>query len=529
MNRTTTHRGIVYAKKGGAASSQPLAVTAAIKILEAGGSFIDAGIALSAVLSVIEPGASGLGGDTFMVTHHAATKENLAFNGSGEAPHGATRDAFGDAIPEHGYKAATVPGVISGWYAAHERYGKLSMAEILAPAIDYAENGFPANEGFIGRIKWHLQQYPDTKLFQELGLSPDIKLGEMVTNKDIAWTLREIVKGGRDAFYKGSIAEKIIAGTDGWFNAADLAAHTTRVEKPLTIKYRDFFVNGNPPPTQGMILMEQLLLAGTFDKSKMTDADWIHMQVEAKKIAFTDRNSIISDPEVVPVNVDSILNAAHIAKRASVIDMAAADNRSESPAEGSDTTYFLVADSEGNAVSWIQSVFHGFGASWTIPGTGMIINNRLTGFNLDPVSPNFIAPGKRPAHTLQAFTVTNPDGSLKYVGGTPGANVQVQTNFQLVTGLIDEGKSVQEVAEAPRWMHLSDPSTSAVNEAIKGVLSIESRFGDELIADLKARGHEVVVLPEYGHASSVQVLEVLPTGTLAIGSDPRAEGHAAGI
>jgi len=147
MNRTTTHRGIVYAKKGGAASSQPLAVTAALKILEAGGTFIDAGIALSAVLAVIEPGASGLGGDTFMVTHHAGKKENLAFNGSGEAPHGADRSAFGDAIPEHGYKAATVPGVISGWYAAHERYGKLSMAEILAPAIDYAENGFPANEG----------------------------------------------------------------------------------------------------------------------------------------------------------------------------------------------------------------------------------------------------------------------------------------------------------------------------------------------------------------------------------------------
>ena len=209
--------------------------------------------------------------------------------------------------------------------------------------------------------------------------------------------------------------------------------------------------------------------------------------------------------------------------------MACANNKNISPAEGSDTTYFLVADSDGNAVSWIQSVFHGFGASWVVPGTGMILNNRLTGFNLDVISPNFIAPGKRPAHTLQAFTVTNPDGTLKFVGGTPGANVQVQTNFQLVTGLIDEGLSVQEVAEAPRWMHLSDPSTSAVNEEIKGVLSVESRFGDAVIADLKSRGHEISVLPEYGHASSVQVLEVLPGGTFAFGSDPRCEGHAAGI
>ncbi len=529
MNRTSTHRGIVYAKNGGAAASQPLAVSAALKILEAGGSFIDAGIALSAVISVIEPGASGLGGDLFLVTHHAATKENLAFNGSGEAPHGATRDAFDKEIPIHGYKSATVPGVVSGWYAAHERYGKLSMAEILAPAIAYAEEGFPANEGFIGRIKRHLEQYPSTELFEELGLSRELKLGEIVKNPEMGWVLREIIKGGRDAFYTGSIAEKIIEGTGGWFNAADLAAHTTRVSAPLSIKYRDYTVNGNPPPTQGMILMEQLLIANTFDKSKMSQADWLHMQVEAKKIAFTDRNSIIADPETTPVDVDSILNSSHIAARAAGINMAAADNRSESPAEGSDTTYFLVADGEGNAVSWIQSVFHGFGSSWTVPRTGMILNNRLTGFNLDPASPNYIAPGKRPAHTLQAFTITNPDGSLKYVGGTPGANVQVQTNFQLVTGLIDEKMSVQEVAEAPRWMHLSDPSTSAVNEEIKGVLSIESRFGEEVIADLKSRGHEVVVLPEYGHASSVQVLEVLPTGTLAIGSDPRAEGHAAGI
>jgi len=209
--------------------------------------------------------------------------------------------------------------------------------------------------------------------------------------------------------------------------------------------------------------------------------------------------------------------------------MRQANNENKSPSEGSDTTYFIVADADGNAVSWIQSVFHGFGSSWVVPGTGMILNNRLTGFNLDSHSPNFIEPGKRPAHTLQAFTVTNMDGSLKYVGGTPGANVQVQTNFQLITGLIDDNFSVQEAAEAPRWMHLSDPSTSAVNEEVKGVLSIESRFGEDVITELKSRGHELNVLSEYGHASSVQVLEVLPNGTFAFGSDPRSPGQAAGL
>lgn len=529
MNHSKTHRGIVYAKNGGAAASQPLAVSAALHILEAGGSFIDAGIALSAVISVIEPGASGLGGDLFLVTHHAPSKTNLAFNGSGEAPHAAVRSAFGEDIPLHGFKAATVPGVVSGWFAAHERYGKLSMAEILAPAINYAENGFPANEGFIGRINWHLKQFPETKLFDTLGLSSNLKLGDLVTNRDLSKLLKEISVGGREVFYSGQIAEKIISGTQGWFNADDLKKHFTRVSAPLSITYRGYQVHGNPPPTQGMILMEQLLIAGEFDKNSISEADWVHMQVEAKKMAFTDRNSIIADPEIVDVNVQSILNPAHIKARSSAINMQKADNTNVSPSEGSDTTYFLVADSEGNAVSWIQSVFHGFGASWVVPGTGMILNNRLSGFNLDPSSPNFIAPGKRPAHTLQAFTITNSEGTLKYVGGTPGANVQVQTNFQLVTGLIDEKMTVQQVAEAPRWMHLSDPSTSAVNEQVKGVLSIESRFGEELINDLKGRGHDINVLPEYGHASSVQVLEILPSGTFAFGSDPRAEGHAAGI
>ncbi|MFM7859917.1 MAG: gamma-glutamyltransferase, partial [Candidatus Nanopelagicaceae bacterium] len=161
MNQISTHRGIVYSRGGGAAASQPLAVSAAIQILNAGGSFIDAGIALSAVISVIEPGASGLGGDAFLVTHHAKSKENLAFNGSGEAPHAADREAFGSEIPLHGYKAATIPGVVSTWFAAHERYGKLPMEEILAPAIFYAEHGFPANEGFIARMKYHLQEFPD--------------------------------------------------------------------------------------------------------------------------------------------------------------------------------------------------------------------------------------------------------------------------------------------------------------------------------------------------------------------------------
>ena len=197
--------------------------------------------------------------------------------------------------------------------------------------------------------------------------------------------------------------------------------------------------------------------------------------------------------------------------------------------EGSDTTYFLVADKDGNAVSWIQSVFHGFGSSWIIPETGILLNNRLTGFSLDPSSPNIIAPGKRPAHTLNAFTAVNPDGTLHLVGGTPGANIQVQSNLQLITNIVDLKMNVQEATEAPRWQHLSAPGQSSEEELGIGVLEIENRVPTAVLDELRAKGHDVRPLAAWGHGSSVQMMQVLPNGTLAFGSDPRCEGHASGI
>ena len=523
-----THRGVVYSRAGGAAASQPLAVSAALEILRAGGTFIDAGIALSAVISVIEPGASQLGGDAFLITHHAKTKENLAFNGSGEAGHSATADAFEKTIDHHGARSATVPGTVSAWFAAHERYGKLSMAEILAPAIRYAEEGFPASRDFVMRIQGFLKLFPESNFFAEMGIDSNLAVGDLVVQKDLAKTLKLIATGGRDAFYKGEIADLIVSGTDGWFNHEDLAKHHTRVEAPLTVDYMGYKVHGQPPPTQGMILMEELLLVEKDDLKNLSEAERIHLMVEAKKIGFLDRNEILADPEFIPVDVARILSPEHIKNRRAEISMESAWNGPEgNTQEGSDTTYFIVADSEGNAVSWIQSVFHGFGSAFVPKGTGVLLNNRATGFNLEPDSPNLIEPGKRPAHTLNAWTVTKDSGELAYVGGTPGANIQVQSNFQLIVQLIDLGLSVQEACEYPRWQHLNGDS-SAVETGV-GTLQLESRFGEEVINQLKALGHDVLVLPEYGHGSAVQLLEILPNGTLAWGSDVRVDGQAAGI
>lgn len=523
-----THRGVVYSRNGGAAASQPIAVAAALEILNQGGTFIDAGIALSAVISVVEPGASQLGGDAFLITHHAKTKENLAFNGSGEAGHSSVRSAFGETIDHHGPRSSTVPGTVATWFAAHERYGRLPMAAILAPAIRYAEHGFAATRDFVMRIQNFKKLFPGNDFFADMGIDSNLAIGDLVIQSDLAKTLKLIAKNGRDGFYKGEVADLIVAGTDGWFNHEDLAKHETRVEQPLTVDYRGYKVHGQPPPTQGMILMEELRLIADKDIKAMTEVDRIHLMVEAKKLAFLDRNEILADPEFIPVDVERILSDDHIKQRRAQIDMAKAWNGPEANLqEGSDTTYFIVADGEGNAVSWIQSVFHGFGSAFVPKGTGVLLNNRGTGFNLEEGSPNLIEPGKRPAHTLNAWTVTNPDGTLKLVGGTPGANIQVQSNFQLVTQMIDLGLNVQQSVEAPRWQHLNGDS-SAVETGV-GTLQLEARFGDEVIAGLKAKGHEVLVLPDYGHGSAVQLLEILPNGTQCWGSDVRVDGIAAGI
>ena len=525
-----THRSNVYSKNGVAAASQPLAVSAGIEILRKGGSACDAAIAMSAVLCVVEPGSSHLGGDAFVITHKASDRSNLAFNGSGEAPHAASATEFPSGIDVRGYRSATVPGLVSTWFAVHNEFGLLPIEELLAPAIEYAENGFPANTGFVRRVVQHSKDFPETNIFTTMGIPIDLKVGEIITQRDLARTLSLIAEQGRSAFYEGEIARALVDSSDSWFNPKDLASHRTRIVKPLTVQYRNYFVHGQPPPSQGMILLEELRIAEQFNLAEMNESDRIHVMVEAKKLAFDDRYRILGDPEHIDVNIAEILAHDHVAKRVAQIDLKRA-NLSSSPEnqEGSDTTYFLAADRDGNAVSWIQSLFHGFGASWAIPGTGVLMNNRLTGFSLDKTSPNFIAPGKRPAHTLNAWTITRGDGSLAHVGGTPGANIQVQTNFQLIVNAIDLKMSPQENVEAPRWQHLNKKSDSTDLENFDGILQIENRISPQTLSELSSFGHQVGELPPFGHGSSVQLLEVLENGTYVAGSDPRCEGHAAGI
>ncbi|MFM8751963.1 MAG: gamma-glutamyltransferase, partial [Actinomycetota bacterium] len=312
-----THRSNVYSRNGVVAASQPLAVSAGIEILRKGGSASDAAIAMSAVLCVVEPGASHLGGDAFVITHKASNRSNLAFNGSGEAPHQAKASEFPNGIDLHGYKSATVPGLVSTWFAIHEEFGLLPMEELLAPAIDYAENGFPLNTGFVRRIARHLKDFPDTQVFSMLDIPTNLKVGDIVTQRKLASTLSQISEKGRSAFYEGEVARALVESSDMWFSLQDLASHRTRVIRPLTVEYRNHFVHGQPPPSQGMILLEELRIAEQFNLSEMSEAERIHMMVDAKKIAFEDRYQILGDPEHVDVNVAEILSSHHVSMRAS--------------------------------------------------------------------------------------------------------------------------------------------------------------------------------------------------------------------
>jgi gamma-glutamyltranspeptidase/glutathione hydrolase len=524
------------------ASSQPLATSAGLVVLARGGSFADAAIAMSAVLNVVEPHNSHLGGDAFLVVYDAARRDTVAFNGSGAAPRSATPESYRGGIPLRGLRAASVPGLVSTWFAFHERYGTLPVADLLAPAISYAEGGYPVGPRVAGVCRNHAALFTERPTLAALGLGPETRVGDVVRQPDLAWTLRQIADGGREAFYAGPIAERIAAHAarhaGGHFTLDDLAAHRTRVLEPIKARYRDVIVHGQPPPSQGLILLEELLIASGFDLADMDPVERTHVLVEAKKLAFADRNAFLADPEVKNVPLTGLLSESHAAARRSRIDpnRAAADHPAGDPhASGSDTTYFLVADRQGNAVSFIQSVFHAFGCAEVAEGTGVLFNNRMTGFSLDPASPNVLAPGKRPAHTLNAWLATDArTGALRHVGGTPGGHVQVQSNLQLVVNLIDGDMNPQQAIEAPRWQHQTVDSASAVDPSGPGVLEIEERVGEETVARLRSVGHEVKVIGPWAHGSSAQVLSVLSHTNdgglvIAVGSDPRSDGQAAGL
>jgi gamma-glutamyltranspeptidase/glutathione hydrolase len=529
-----THRGVVVAKNGVVAASQPLAVSAGLNVLQNGGTFIDAAIATSAVLAVTEPYASHLGGDAFVIVYDAATKRTTAFNASGPAPLAASLNKFNDGIPIRGLASASVPGLVDSWFHLHGRYGSISVASLLAPAIRYAEEGFPAGYKYSSAFKLHSQNgapwFP-ALMKQVTGLNAPPRPGQWIKQPDLAWTLSQIASGGREAFYDGPVTERMVdfsKRNGGLFSRQDFASYSCQISEPIRTDYRGYTVHGQPPVSQGHILLQELNLVEGYDLAGFGwgSADTVHRMVEAKKLAFADRYAYLGDPDVVKVPLETLLSKDYAAKRREEIDPQRAMNVANPGQVDHDTTYFCVADKDGNTASFIQSVFHGFGCGVVAEGTGVLFNNRMTGFSLDTDSPNMLAPGKRPAHTLNAYLITKGD-QLAWVGGTPGGDIQVQSNLQVISNVIDFGMNPQQAVEAPRWQH--GPSVQSEVETPADLLEMEERYSPETFEGLSQKGHQVKAIGPWAHGSSYQLIQYdNESGAYHAGSDPRCDGQAAG-
>ncbi|MFN7019117.1 MAG: gamma-glutamyltransferase [Fimbriimonadales bacterium] len=519
-------RSAVYARNGMVAGSQPLAVSIGLHVLRSGGSFVDAAIATSAVLCVVEPWASHLGGDAFAVLYDASKRQTLALNGSGAAPQAAKPDRFQRGIPLRGITAATVPSLVDAWFRLHALYGKIPIPSLLEPAIEYAEQGYPISERK-ATIWRNASRSSDLRpvLRALLGQERAPRVGETARCPDTARTLKAIAAGGRDAFYKGEIARRIVAfcrEQGGWFEPLDLARHESEILQPLRVRYRNYTVHGQPPVSQGIILMEALALLDGYNLKSMDAGERTHLMVEAIKCAFADRWAYVGDPRMGGIPTEGLLAPDYIRERRAALSVEKAlAVYTPGRLHDTNTTYFCIADKDGNAISFIQSVYHPFGSGVVVDGTGILLNNRMRGFSLRPDSPNHLQPGKRPVHTLNAYLITQGD-TLAYVGGTPGGDIQVQTNLQIISQLIDFGLNPQHAIEQPRWAWQPTQST----EPSPGTLSIEEQEGD-LIESLRRRGHSVRTTPLGTHPSAVQVIQQLGACYCA-GSDPRAEGQAGG-
>jgi gamma-glutamyltranspeptidase/glutathione hydrolase len=505
-------------RHGMAASAHQFATQTAIDIMRRGGNAIDAAVAAAAVLMVVEPRNGHLGGDTFMLFHDASRNRVIALNGSGAAPAAATLEHYREigGIPEDGLLTSTVPGTLACWKYAIDTYGTMSFADLLAPAIQYADEGVPVS----ARIHQMLtldaptyRKFPDSaSVFLPNGKVPAI--GDTFRQPGLASTLRRMVEDGIEDFYRGSLARELVDYSGqhgGLFSLDDFARHQTDEREPLSIDYRGFTVYEQPPVSQGILVLMALNILQQFDLQEYGpgSAETVHLEIEALKLAFEDQMNYLGDPAFVEIPVDYLLSAEHARKQAARIDIGRAQDRKTPDISHPDTTYMCVADESGSMVSYIHSLFAGSGV--VMRETGALMNSRLQGFNMDEGSPNCLAPGKRPLHTLNCYLV-HKDGTPVLVGGTPGAHWQVQTNLQMLVNILEFGMDVQQAVEAPRFTF----GEQLLLGNLKG--RIESRIGHDVVQALNDRGHDFEVVGPWEVAGAVQVISRDPKSGLYRGA-----------
>jgi gamma-glutamyltranspeptidase / glutathione hydrolase len=522
----------IIGRRGAVAANHPLAAQAGLLALRAGGNAADAAVATALALAVVEPMMSGLGGDAFYHLFDAASGRAVVINATGPAPAAATPERYREGIPRTGPKSISVPGLVAGLGVMHRRFGRLPWPSLFAETIGYARDGFgatPHYRHFAGDNRATLQADPvGAAIFLKDGAAPPT--GAAIVQPELARTLEEIAAGGAECFYRGPLARRLAAGcaaAGAPVAEADLAQFQAELQDPIAIGYRGLTVLEAPPNSTGFTLLQELKIIENFDVARMGlgSADLVHVMVEAKKLAFADRERWGADPRTVEAPLDRLLSDAYGAELAARIDPNRAAPLRALPAAAGDTTYFCTADADGNAISGIQSLNSAWGSGVIAGDTGILLNNRMAYWHLDPAHPNCLRPGRRVRHTMNPPLVLK-DGALWAVFGTPGADNQVQINFQILTALVDFGLDPQQAAEMPRWT--SNLSGQYANYPHDGpdVLTIERRFPEAVRRDLAGRGHPVDAVGDLEGPCSVEIIRRAPEGTLVAGSDPRRDGWA---
>ena len=548
-------RSPVTAVNGMAATAHPLASQVALDILKAGGNAVDAAIAANAAIGLMEPTGNGIGGDLFVIVWDPETREVYGLNAAGRSPQSLSYDEVvsivgeDGSIPPLGAMPVSVPGTVDGWFTLHERFGSMDMAQILAPAISYAEDGFPLTETIayywdrnmrILDERFQQGEFEEFANAQATYLTEDgdaPREGEIFRNPDLANTYRALAEGGRDAFYEGEIARTIDAYMErigGWLSYEDLAGHSSEWVEPVSVNYRGYDVWELPPQGQGIAALQMLQIIEEYDLASMgfMSAEAIHVMVEAKRLAFEDRARFYADPDFADIPIETLVSDEYADERRALISMDSAmetvTHGDPQALEDGDTTYLTVADGNGMMVSLIQSNFRGMGSGLVPDGLGFMLQDRGELFSLDPDHPNVYAPGKRPFHTIIPAMVTK-DNEAYLSFGLMGGAMQPQGHVQIITNIIDFGLNVQEAGDAARWRHSGSSSETGEAGAVagRGVINVESGVPQSVRDALEALG-QVVEEGDGGFGGYQAILRDAESGVLHGASEMRKDGAAQG-
>jgi gamma-glutamyltranspeptidase/glutathione hydrolase len=535
------HRSESVAVNGMVATSHPLAAQVGLDVLKSGGNAVDAAIATSAAMGLMEPTSCGMGGDLFAIVWDAKTQKLYGLNASGPAPKKATVQYFKDKklaeIPERGPLSWSVPGCVEGWDQLRKKFGTKPFKDLLAPSIKYAEEGVPVPEVIAGYFRGS-----ERTLLRDPGLSEAFcpggrvpRAGEVFKNPHVAKSFKLIADGGRDAYYKGPIADAIVKLSDqvgGLFTKEDFSGYEAEWLDPVKTSYRGYDVWELPPPGQGIAALQMLNLLEPHDLKKLTLAspDYWHLLVEAKKLAYADRAKYYTDPRFAEVPTKTLVSKEYAAGRAKLIDPKKAGvgvTAGDAKVGKSDTIYLCVVDKDRNCVSLIQSNYGGFGSGLAAPGTGFGLQNRGCLFALDENHANKLAPGKRPFHTIIPAMATK-DGKPWFTFGVMGGDMQPQGHVQVLVNMIDFGMGVQAAGDAPRVEHVGSATPTGQPEAVRGgTIQAEPGIPEAVVKELEARGHVVKRVRVNG--GGFQGILIDPkTNVLHGGTESRKDGAAVG-